>query len=565
MSTYTRMGTIAATAIVSLEPDRSGNFIADGTADDVELQAAITYVNVLGGGKVFVLDGTYILTAQLGGIGYTNVTITGNGRSTVIYVGNAQNINAFFFEDSTGIMIANLQIDGNKANNTFAGNDYFQNGVLLDNCSECILTNLWVHDTCYNGLYVGYGALPGDLGADTNNTIVKGIISYNNEIHGIELNCARNITCVGNVCKDNGHLVDATPTGSGIMIYGVIQASCVGNVLEGNNACGVNMSGSINISVSSNNIRTTGDSGIQVLNSTDVTVADNTLHTLGYCGIKVGSPTVASSRISVVGNTIYDTGLDGIRLDATEALTDWIVGSNIIYDVIEGQVAIVVNGADYGNVSDNVIRELPVNVKGIQLLGNPICVNIVGNVVVGGQDGIVSGGVRCNINGNILYDQARYGVWFNYATEGVIDGNLIYSPGDNGIYIQGTSNVVCTSNSVSGAAGDGIEVNGSSSCLVVGNRIFDSGAYGIMVDANSDYNRFESNFTSGSTTACARVNNANCTNNVFTDNNFDEGDISNIGTNTRAWLNYDPSANAFITTINPPATTIADAHSHDLT
>ncbi|GAI34906.1 unnamed protein product, partial [marine sediment metagenome] len=32
----------------------------------------------------------------------------------------------------------------------------------------------------------------------------------------------------------------------------------------------------------------------------------------------------------------------------------------------------------------------------------------------------------------------------------------------------------------------------------------------------------------------------------------DEGDISDIGTGTVAYLNFDPSAGTFITTINPP-------------
>ncbi|GAI36919.1 unnamed protein product, partial [marine sediment metagenome] len=60
------------------------------------------------------------------------------------------------------------------------------------------------------------------------------------------------------------------------------------------------------------------------------------------------------------------------------------------------------------------------------------------------------------------------------------------------------------------------------------------------------------NYTSGNTSGCARVNNVNCSNNVFTNNQFDEGNISDVGTTTRAWLNYDPSANVFITSINPP-------------
>ena len=47
---YTQQGTITATAIVTLDPDRSGNFFGDGTADNVEINAAIVYAAAVGGG-----------------------------------------------------------------------------------------------------------------------------------------------------------------------------------------------------------------------------------------------------------------------------------------------------------------------------------------------------------------------------------------------------------------------------------------------------------------------------------------------------------------------------------
>jgi len=62
---YTWKGTIAATAIVSLYPDTSGNFWGDGAADDVEINASIVYVELLGGGTVHIKGGTYVCTATL--------------------------------------------------------------------------------------------------------------------------------------------------------------------------------------------------------------------------------------------------------------------------------------------------------------------------------------------------------------------------------------------------------------------------------------------------------------------------------------------------------------------
>jgi len=80
-------------------------------------------------------------------------------------------------------------------------------------------------------------------------------------------------------------------------------------------------------------------------------------------------------------------------------------------------------------------------------------------------------------------------------------------------------------------------------------------SYGILLDDNTDYTHITNFGTNSNVTACVRVNNANCNRNVLTNNFFDEGNISDAGTNTRAWLNYDPSANVFIVAINPPVTT----------
>jgi len=51
---------------------------------------------------------------------------------------------------------------------------------------------------------------------------------------------------------------------------------------------------------------------------------------------------------------------------------------------------------------------------------------------------------------------------------------------------------------------------------------------------------------------CGRVNTITCDNNRITGNNFDEGAISDAGTGTVAYLNFDPSAGAMIATINAP-------------
>jgi len=80
-------GTVARTVIVSQSPNNSGNFVCSGAADQVEINAAITYVNAKGGGEVILLEGTYVLAASV--LPLSNVTLSGQGVATVLNAGVA--------------------------------------------------------------------------------------------------------------------------------------------------------------------------------------------------------------------------------------------------------------------------------------------------------------------------------------------------------------------------------------------------------------------------------------------------------------------------------------------
>ena len=86
---YTNQGTITATAIVSLDPDRSGNFWGDSVADDVEIQAAMEYVGALGGGIVHLINATFWTVAALIP-NYTGITLQGENMDTTIIRATAE-------------------------------------------------------------------------------------------------------------------------------------------------------------------------------------------------------------------------------------------------------------------------------------------------------------------------------------------------------------------------------------------------------------------------------------------------------------------------------------------
>lgn len=165
-------------------------------------------------------------------------------------------------------------------------------------------------------------------------------------------------------------------------------------------------------------------------------------------------------------------------------------------------------------------------------------------------------GTYNNVVGNICLgeDSCSIGVQFiDTSNFGIISNNRCIDHTTYGIKIESSSHsCLIEANFCRANDSSGIYILASDQTVVVGNISVSNGAYGIALGSLTDRTSVECNYTIGNTSGCARVDNANCNNNMFTNNQFDEGDISDVGTNTRAWLNYDPSANAFITTINPP-------------
>lgn len=117
---FENKGSMPCTVMVSREPDRSGNWTCDGTADDVQIQAAIDYINSLGGGKVFLGRGTYDFTAVVDI--YSDTTIQGAGWDTILQ----PSVNTVVFQNANipatpadaivdrGIVVRDLAIDGNE-------------------------------------------------------------------------------------------------------------------------------------------------------------------------------------------------------------------------------------------------------------------------------------------------------------------------------------------------------------------------------------------------------------------------------------------------------------------
>ena len=58
------------------------DYLCDGTADQVQINAAITALPATGG-EIVILDGTYNITAKID-VTKDNVSIRGNGNATIL-------------------------------------------------------------------------------------------------------------------------------------------------------------------------------------------------------------------------------------------------------------------------------------------------------------------------------------------------------------------------------------------------------------------------------------------------------------------------------------------------
>ena len=116
MVEYLDKGSMPCTVLVSQEPDKSGNFVCNGAADNIEIQAAIFYVEALGSGLIHIKAGiSYYLinsTIEVAG-GSSGIIIEGEGFGTRLLLAN--NVNSSLLKVGTSasrIFIRDIRLSG---------------------------------------------------------------------------------------------------------------------------------------------------------------------------------------------------------------------------------------------------------------------------------------------------------------------------------------------------------------------------------------------------------------------------------------------------------------------
>jgi hypothetical protein len=143
-------GRVAATVTVAASDSvnaENANYVADGTADEVQIQAAIDAVAARGGGTVMLLEGTFNLAdSVVFDDGDNNITLRGSGKNQTIIEGALAADVPYINLDSTGttlshIVISHMTIDGGDH-----AEDTVLQGGLINNTDTGNLENASFHD-----------------------------------------------------------------------------------------------------------------------------------------------------------------------------------------------------------------------------------------------------------------------------------------------------------------------------------------------------------------------------------------------------------------------------------
>ncbi|OYD13829.1 hypothetical protein CH333_09840 [candidate division WOR-3 bacterium JGI_Cruoil_03_44_89] len=281
----------APTLTVSMSPDSTGDWVCDGTSDDVEIQAALDQINTLGGGVVYVKQGTYNLTNSLDV--HSNTTLMGTGPGTVL---NRTTGIAMHVTGGERVVIENLRVTGSCGY-----------GIFFYDATDGEIKQCWVEISGDHGIILaGSGGVSNSHYNVIANNICNCSGAYCILIEGYE-----NII-QGNNCR--------SVTSACIYLYEAESNVVVGNVVDGGgSAYGIELAG----------------------NSMDNTITGNTL-------IKGELRLSSSTWNTVSSNTVFQ---HQIYLDNG----DWntVVG-NTVRGHMGGTGIVLSAGSDFNTINSNI-------------------------------------------------------------------------------------------------------------------------------------------------------------------------------------------------------------------
>ena len=190
------------------------DYLCDGTADEVEINAAITALPATGG-EILILEGTYNIAAKVS-INKSDVTIRGLGSNTKLnrqWSGVSPGEGVLQIDLVNRVKIESLQVIGNS--DTYPG--IYSYGINIKGGSGGHIIRDILCSKCYHGIYCnntaatniliennncsycnGYG-----IGMAITSGIIRGNTCFNNSLAGIGLVGGSYNVVANNICRNN--------------------------------------------------------------------------------------------------------------------------------------------------------------------------------------------------------------------------------------------------------------------------------------------------------------------------------------------------------------------------
>ena len=313
--------------------DQDADYVCNGSDDQVEINAAIDALPA-NGGSVYLREGTYVVSESVI-ISKSNVALIGAGASTAIKIKDTKDadIEVIYASAKSNLLVKNLRIDGNKANQTTGT----MTGISFSGIEHSKVINFWAGNLRDHGIY---------LHSSSNNNTIAGNTCGGTDWIGIYLHTTSNNTITGNTLQGNSTGIYLASSG----INTVTGNTCVDNAVNG-----LILLASTNNTITGNTSRNNSHNGISFFSSSnDNTVASNTFQGNGQNGIFVDS----SGRTTIVGNTSQGNGQNGIRIHYSSNNTvtgNSCQGNSQSSDNTYSGI-LVSSNSDYNNIQGNTIR-----------------------------------------------------------------------------------------------------------------------------------------------------------------------------------------------------------------
>lgn len=383
----------------------------DGTTDDTAaIKAAI--VSLSSGGILLFSIGTYVISDII----YItdHIYVLGSGYNSLLKaIADLGDKSILRTSNKTGVVIENLRIDGNRANNTTA--TQYAHAIAFTYAKKSAVRGCWLDNNVGDGVYIGKNSedieVTGNWMNDNYRNGVSDVGGYRHTIEGniITSTSTNIVACIDLEPNDDDNLED---------------------ILVKDNICYITGEKPYGIAIATDFVTT--DSKLK-----NIQVVHNIVHGYGTNGPTVGIYGHGARNVDIIDNEVYTPKTDGIFLDdgATNASHSCSIKGNTVYSTPRYGIKSEANNTP---IQNNIIRSVAGSTmtQGIYVGGVSGLICTGNDVYIPSISGTDTYGFLCEtgtttdfiIANNRIYSDTvanNQGIWVANASLGQVHGNIL--------------------------------------------------------------------------------------------------------------------------------------------